>query len=43
MAGTGLINDRLVFDARLSKIESDGYIDRATADLQSYFVSGSLF
>jgi len=41
MAGTGLINDRLVFDARLSKIESDGYIDRATADLQSYFVSGS--
>lgn len=40
IAGTGLINNRFTFDARLSRISSDGYIDRATADLKSYFVSG---
>lgn len=39
--GSGLINKRFAFDARLSKIKSDGYIDRATSDLESYFLSGS--
>jgi len=34
-AGTGLINDRYTIDARYSLIKSDGFIDRATADLQS--------
>ena len=43
MAGTGLINDRFTFDARLSKIDSDGYIDRASADLRSYFLSGGYY
>lgn len=39
--GTGLINDHFTFDARLSKISSDGYIDRATTDLHSFYVSGA--
>jgi len=38
--GTGLINNHFSFDARLSKIYSDGYIDRAYADLKSFYVSG---
>ncbi|SIS51275.1 TonB-dependent receptor [Belliella pelovolcani] len=42
-AGTGLINDRWAFDARLSQITSDGYIDRAFSDLRSYFVSGGYY
>ncbi|MBT5991456.1 MAG: TonB-dependent receptor [Bacteroidetes bacterium] len=42
-AGTGLINNKWSFDARLSKISSDGYIDRATSDLQSYHVSGAWY
>lgn len=42
-AGTGLINDKFAFDARLSKISSDGYIDRAFSDLRSFFVSGGYY
>lgn len=41
--GTGLINDKFTFDGRLSSIKSDGYIDRAASDLESYFVSGAYF
>ena len=37
--GTGLLNNHWTLDARLSKIVSDGYIDRASSDLKSYFVS----
>jgi iron complex outermembrane receptor protein len=40
-AGTGLLNDHFTFDARLSRISSDGYVDRASSDLQSFFVSGA--
>lgn len=40
--GSGMINDRFTFDARLSKITSDGYIERASADLKSFFVSGAM-
>ena len=40
-AGTGLINDHFTFDARLSRISSDGFIDRASSNLQSFFVSGA--
>lgn len=40
-AGTGLINERFSLDMRLSSITSDGFIDRATADLKSYFVQGA--
>ncbi len=39
-AGTGLLGKHFVFDARLSKIHSDGFIDRAKSDLESYYVSG---
>lgn len=41
--GTGLINKFWAFDARLSNIESDGYRDRASSDLKSYFVQGGFF
>lgn len=40
-AGSGLINDHFTFDARVSKIASDGYIDRATSSLKSFYLSGA--
>ena len=42
-AGTGLINNHFAFEGRLSQITSVGYVDRATADLSSYFITGSYF
>ena len=39
---TGLLNDQFELAGRLSNIESDGYIDRATSRLKSYFLQGSL-
>jgi iron complex outermembrane receptor protein len=42
-AGTGLLDNHWAFDARLSKIASDGYMDRASSDLKSYFVSGAWY
>jgi iron complex outermembrane receptor protein len=41
--GSGLINNRWGFDARLSQISSDGFIDRAFSDLKSYFLSGGYY
>lgn len=41
--GSGLINNKFTFDARLSRISSDGYIDRATSDLKSLYVQGTYF
>ncbi len=41
--GSGLINDRFVLDARLSRIKSDGYIDRAFSDLKSLYLSGGWY
>jgi len=41
--GSGLINDKFAVDARLSKINSDGYIDRASSDLRSYYLSGAYY
>ncbi|WP_417859869.1 TonB-dependent receptor [Winogradskyella sediminis] len=38
---TGLMNDHIEIAGRLSNIVSDGYIDRASADLKSYFLQGS--
>lgn len=40
---SGLINDRFVVDARLSKITSDGFVDRAESELKSFFVSGAYY
>lgn len=42
-AATGLIGDHWAFDARLSNIGSDGYIDRATARMQSFFTQGAFY
>jgi iron complex outermembrane receptor protein len=42
-AGTGLINNVWAFDGRVSKIQSDGYIERAFSDLGSYYLSGGYY
>ncbi len=42
-AGTGLINNHFTFDARATRISSDGYIDRAASNLTSYYVSGGYY
>ncbi len=42
-AGTGLINNRWAFDGRVSNIKSDGYLERATSDLNSYYLSGGFY
>lgn len=42
-AGTGLLNNRWAFDARLSNIRSDGYVERAQSDLNSYYISGGYY
>ena len=39
--GTGLIDGKWNFEGRLSKVASDGFIDRASSDLNSYYLSGS--
>lgn len=39
--GTGLLNDRYTIDGRYSIIKSDGYIDRATSDLKSWYFSAA--
>jgi iron complex outermembrane receptor protein len=41
--GSGLIDGKFSFDGRLSRITSNGYIDRATSDLKSYFASGAYY
>ncbi len=41
--GTGLLADKFTLDGRLSKISSDGYIDRATSDLKSLHLSGAYY
>lgn len=38
---TGKINDHIEFSGRFSKIDSDGYIDRAWSDLKSYFLQAA--
>jgi len=38
--GTGLINEHWVLQGRASMIKSDGWIDRASSDLRSYFLTG---
>ncbi len=43
MFGTGLLNDHWSFDGRLSGIFSDGFVDRATSDLRSYYLSGGYY
>ena len=38
---TGKINEHIEIAGRLSNIYSDGYVDRAFADLKSYYLQGS--
>ncbi|MCJ7467434.1 MAG: TonB-dependent receptor, partial [Maribacter sp.] len=38
---TGLLNDHIEISGRLSRITSDGYIDRASSKLNSYFLQGA--
>ena len=42
-AGTGLIDGHFTVDARLSSLKSDGYIDRASSDLKSFYLSSAYF
>jgi len=41
--GTGLINDKFAFNARLSRISSNGYIERGASDLQSFYIDGGYY
>ncbi|MFK7811170.1 MAG: TonB-dependent receptor [Maribacter sp.] len=38
---TGLLGDHVEIAGRLSRITSEGYIDRASSELESYFLQGS--
>lgn len=39
--GSGLMQNGWQFEGRLSKIDSDGFIDRASSDLSSFFLSAA--
>jgi iron complex outermembrane receptor protein len=41
--GSGLINNRFAFDGRLSQVSSDGFIDRGSSDLKSYYLAGGYY
>ncbi len=41
--GTGLIDNHFTVDARLSRISSDGFIDRASTNLSSFYLSGAYY
>jgi iron complex outermembrane receptor protein len=39
--GTGLLNEHFEIAGRLSTLQSDGYVDRGSANLKSYFLQGT--
>lgn len=41
--GSGLINNKYAFNARLSRITSDGYVERASSDMKSFFLDGGIY
>ena len=41
--GTGIMSNGFAFDARVSKVNSDGYLERAYSDLLSYYASGAWY
>lgn len=41
--GTGLLKNKIAFEGRLSKIKSDGYVDRGASDLKSVYLSGGYY
>lgn len=42
-AGTGLLGNKFSFDARASRIVSDGFVDRAFSRLHSYYLSAGWY
>jgi len=42
-ASSGLINGHWAIDGRLSSVKSDGYIDRGSVDMKSYFVQAGYY
>ncbi len=43
MFGTGLMNNKYTVEGRISKILSDGFIDRASSDLESLYLSSAYY
>ena len=41
--GTGLMNGKFTLDGRVSRVVSDGYVDRSFSNLRSLYVSGAYF
>jgi iron complex outermembrane receptor protein len=41
--GTGLIDNKFSFDARYSKLKSDGFVDYAFSDHESFFLTGAYY
>ncbi len=41
--GTGLIENKFTLDGRVSLIKSDGFIDRATSNLKSYYFAAGYY
>lgn len=41
--GSGLLANHFAFDARISTLRTDGFRDRASANLKSYFLQGGYF
>lgn len=40
---SGILRNNFAFDLRLSKIASDGFVDRGASDLKSFYFSGGYF
>jgi iron complex outermembrane receptor protein len=40
---SGLLGNGLAIEGRLSNVQSDGYVDRASSDLNSYFLSAGYY
>lgn len=41
--GSGLLKNKFTLDGRLSRVSSDGYVDRASSNLKSFYLSGAYF
>lgn len=41
--GSGLLNGKFTVDARLSRVSSDGFVDRASSNLKSFYLSGAYY
>jgi len=41
LTGSGMLKNKFTFDTRISRLKSDGFIDRAWSDLKSFYVSGA--